>query len=139
MKSRNISPWVIAAVTVLIATACSWTFMAHQKPIIDGDFKYDAGVISIDNFYDSKTKSFTGSILSKTNFSYDVLKETAEGIEVKNTFDVRKPSGERIFVVNRKYGIDPKSGAHVSTLGDKKRSGQLFASPMGEIHSSIGT
>ncbi|MBU2018170.1 MAG: CHASE domain-containing protein [Bacteroidetes bacterium] len=48
---------------------------------------------------------------------------------MKNTFDVRKPSGEEIFKATKKYGIDPITSEHIPELGEIRRKGFLFGPP----------
>lgn len=94
---------------------------------IPDDFKYEANIFSIDNLYDEKLRQYSGEQLSVTDFGYKVGKREGSNLVIENYFDVRKPSGERIFKVERFYGINPGSGRHVPQLGDHPREGYLFA------------
>lgn len=60
-------------------------------------------------------------------YSYSVEAKKDEVLIIRNVFDVRKPSGEDIFKVERLYGIDPVTGKHLAGYGDKNRDGYLFA------------
>jgi CHASE1-domain containing sensor protein len=94
---------------------------------IPSDFTYTADIASVDNFYDESNEAYMGPAYSVTQFSYQVLSSTDEGLVIQNVFNVKKPDGTPIFSTTRNYGIDPQTGAHVPTLGDKERSGYLFA------------
>lgn len=94
---------------------------------IPDTFTYNAQVLSLDNFYDEVQEKFTGEKRSVTNFSYTVVGKEWDTLLIKNTFDVRKITGDKIFAVEREYAIDPKTGAHVSGAGDRDREGYLFA------------
>ena len=91
------------------------------------DFYYEANILSQDNFFDEEKQTFIGEQLSKTKFSYEVVSSKNGILVIKNVFDVRKLTGDKIFAVERLYGIDPKTGRHVPGYGDRDRSGYLFA------------
>lgn len=105
---------------------CRWIILPQTEKI-PTDFAYQANIFSIDNFFDESLHRFSGEILSVTNFTYGVEKPEGEALIIKNSFDVKKPSGEKIFSVKRLYGINPIDGRHVTNKGDKNRSGYLFA------------
>jgi len=88
---------------------------------------YEASVISRDNFYDEGTREFQGEQLSKTRFGFVATSKDKGVLLVKNFFDVRTIAGEKIFIVERIYGINPQDGTHVPGFGDRDRSGFLFA------------
>ncbi|MFN8577558.1 MAG: hypothetical protein U0354_11935 [Candidatus Sericytochromatia bacterium] len=105
----------------------SWFFSNKFIKYVYDDFTYNCNIISIDNIYDESRKSFSGQILSSTNFSYEIIERKDNIVTIKNRFDVRKPSGKKIFTVERLYGINSNTGSHVLGFGDKNRSGYLFA------------
>lgn len=124
---KRFAPWSIIGTLILIVGALAVRIYSYQMPRYDRDFTYHANIISEDNFYNEERGVFGGKILSKTTFSYTVQEKQKNNLSIKNSFDVRKPSGERIFKVDRLYGVNEQSGAHVSALADKDRSGYLFA------------
>ncbi len=81
----------------------------------------------MDNFYDEARQKFSGEKRSVTKFSYEVTGKKDGILTIKNVFDVRGVTGEKIFSVERLYGIDPKTGKHVVGFGDRDRDGYLFA------------
>ncbi len=91
------------------------------------DFYYSADIVSTDDFYNEERQAYDGAIYSKTRFYYGVTGKKDGDLIVRNVFDVRTPDDDPIFSVEREYGIDPVTGAHVPTLGDKPRDGYLFA------------
>jgi putative tryptophan/tyrosine transport system substrate-binding protein len=119
-------PLFIAA---LFGSACI-LWLGIAVPLLrrlPANFTYSADVLSIDNFYDEEKGAFTGATRSVTRFTYDVIGKVRGALLVRNVFDVRTVSGEKIFSVERLYGIDPRTGRHVAGLGDRDRTGYLFA------------
>lgn len=106
-----------------------WVFVvAPVLTRIPLSFTYTADITSIDNFYDEVTNQFTGDTFSVTRYSYDAI-QPADGthVTIQNVFDVRTVDGDPIFSVDRKYGVDRTSLAHVFGWGDEDRDGYLFA------------
>lgn len=125
MKVRNIL-MLIAIILILIVPV--WIFMVvPELTKIPDDFQYTVPILSIDNFYDAEKQDFGGEFYSSTKFSYGVVGKQSGILIIKNIFDVRKFTGEKIFAVERLYGIDPKTGRHTPGYGDKDREGYLFA------------
>ena len=118
---------IIIAVIFLLAIPLEWLLILPKAKKIPADFHYEANVFSLDNFYNEQEQRFSGEMLSKTKFSYDVIDQNGDILIVKNLFDVRKPTGEKIFSVERLYGIDPTTGQHSAGYGDHDRNGYLFA------------
>jgi NitT/TauT family transport system substrate-binding protein len=94
---------------------------------IPSDFSYHADVVSYDNFYDEKKNAYLGEKRSVTNFSFEVEGKHNSTLIIKNSFDVKETTGQEIFSVVRRYGINSYTGEHVSGFGDRNRSGYLFA------------
>ena len=94
---------------------------------IDSNFNYHAEVIALDNFYNEETHSFAGENRSVASLSYNVVHAEKNKLLIKNSFNARKITGEKIISIDRVYGIDPFTGAHLADSGDKRRSGFLFA------------
>lgn len=94
---------------------------------IPADFMYQADISSIENFYDETRGEYSGPQYSITQFSYKVVSSSARGLLIKNKFDAQTPEGKKIISLERLYGIDPYTGQHVTGLGDKDRTGFLFA------------
>lgn len=98
-----------------------------NMPHLSTDFSYKADIYSLDNFYDSGEKRFSGAQPSKTFYSYEAIARRGEVIEIKNTFDVSSFTGKPIISLERIYGIDQKTLTHVPGYGDRDRDGYLFA------------
>jgi signal transduction histidine kinase len=105
----------------------SWWILLPYAENIPHDFSYKADVFSVDNLYNEKENHFQGSVFSDSKFSYE-SKDLKDGtLLIKNSFDVKKLNGDKIFAVERLYGINPKTGGHTKGKGDKNRNGYLFA------------
>ena len=121
-------PRVLFATLLLFAIPI-WIFLAapHLKRL-PTDFRYEADIFSIDNFFDEEKERFLGPQISKTRFTYEVAKShNGNALIIQNVFDVRTLTDEKIFSVTRNYGIDPQTGRHLLGLGDRDREGYLFA------------
>lgn len=117
----------IVAIILIIFIPIHLLFLVPELERMPSDFSYKADIFSLDNFYDEERQSFQGEQISYTKFSYDTVRVEDGILIVKNIFDVRTPSANPIFGVERSYGIDPRTGAHVPGYGDKDRQGYLFA------------
>jgi PAS domain S-box-containing protein len=127
LNKRNYISILISLTALLAIFICRWEVAPYLQKISD-NFSYSANVFSVDNFYDETEKRFSGEVLSVTKFSYDAVKKDQDGdLLIRNIFDVRKPSGEKIFSVERLYAINPNTGSHVHGKGDRNRYGYLFA------------
>src|SRR3989338_8109313 len=112
---------------VLLLLVPLWILLiAPSLTEIPHDFRYEAAIFSRDNFYDPEKQDFGGEFASDTVFSYEVTGKQEGILIIKNIFDVRTFKGEKIFAVERLYGIDPQTGKHVPGYGDKDREGYLF-------------
>jgi CHASE1-domain containing sensor protein len=128
MRKLPFKVWSLITAGVLLAGVFAWLLFAdYLFPTIADNFTYRANILSYDNFFDEHKNDFSGDILSKTRFSYNVEKKENNVLTIHNIFDVRKPSGNPIFAVERLYGIDQISGEHINGYGDKNRNGYLFA------------
>ncbi len=113
-------------ITIVILVGSSFLGSAFLKHF-SLSFSYTAKILSYDNFYDAAEGGYSGEITSHTNFYYKVLGEKDGNLIIRNIFDVRTPQGNKIFAVERDYGVDPKTGRHIKEYGDKDREGYLFA------------
>jgi CHASE1-domain containing sensor protein len=114
---------------LLFIPILEWVAVPHASRLTT-DFNYTAELFSVDNLYDETEQRFSGNVLSVSKFNYSTDSITQNGILlIKNDFEVKKPSGEPIFAVERFYGIHPKTQAHVQGVGDRDRTGYLFAPP----------
>lgn len=105
-----------------------WTLFVGPRLLqLPVNFSYSADLISFDNFYDQTTHSFVGQSASNSSFQYSVTSVESGILNIKNSFDVRTLTGEKIFHVDRLYGIDPITRQHVQGFGDHDRIGYLFA------------
>ncbi len=119
---------IIIAGVLLFTVISIWLwFVVPEITKLPKDFSYTADLISRDNFYDETRQQFSGEKRSVTKFSYEVITEKDGIFTIKNIFDVQKITGEKIFSVERLYGIDSKTGEHVGGSGDETRDGYLFA------------
>ena len=112
--------------TVVIAIIARFVLLPVALALPD-NFEYRANVLSLDNFYDEKTKNFLGEDHSVTTFSYHVGSSRNNTKLVQNIFDVRTTAGEKIIQVQREYGINRFSWMHDPAAGDRERNGYLFA------------
>lgn len=124
---HTITRGMIAGCIALLSAATWSGIIAPRLLSMPGDFQYIAEVASMDNPYDERAQKFTGEKRSLTKFSYEVTEKKEGVLLVKNSFDVRQITGEKIFSVERLYGIDPKTGEHRAGYGDRDREGSLFA------------
>lgn len=113
----------IAALVVLLVIS---NYLAARLSSIDASFEYTVDLNSQDHFYNPKLGKYSEVIETTNRFSYIVEDETKEGLTVVAIFDVRKPTGEKVISVIRKYGIDPKKLKHTQISGLKERNGYLF-------------
>lgn len=121
-------PWFLWCMIFLAVSIVVWlVFVIPQFEKLPVDFTYTADIFSLDNFYDESTQEFIGNQISKTRFSYEVVSVQGDVFVLKNAFDARKITGEKIFAVERLYGIDRSTGEHVLGYGDHDREGWLFA------------
>lgn len=125
----------ILAATFLLAVPL-WIFLILPNFfVISSDFTQSTQVDSFDNFYDQKTGTYPGDQQSATTFSYKATKTEGSTVVIRNLFDVRTLTGEKIFSVSRMYGINMHTGVHVFGQGDHDRMGYLFAPRMKGIIS----
>ncbi len=128
MKKFKFRRWSLITAGVLFTGVIIWLLLVNRVfPVIADDFNYRANILSYDNFFDEGKNDFSGEILSKTRYTYRVEKKQKNILTIYNIFDVRKPSGDSIFKVERRYGIDQLTGKHIPGYGDKNRNGYLFA------------
>lgn len=114
---------------LLLGSALVYTWVsviAPQLTALPSGYTYSADVVSYDDFFDEKAGAFSGPVRSDTKFGYKVVRSEGQLRIVENTFDVRKPTGEKIITINREYGIDAQTEKHVAGYGDKNRTGYLF-------------
>jgi len=130
-KIRNIlKKYILIFKTVFCVSVLFLFWFLLAKPYllkIPNDFSYKADVISVDNFYDNKSKDFIGESFSNTTFSYKAVTVKKGVIEIKNTFEVKTIDDKLIYEASPVYGINQKTGEHVKGYGDADRTGYLFA------------
>lgn len=120
---------VLLILAVLSCTfAAVWRFWISEYLLrLPNDFTYEAELISVNNFYDQTKQVYLGQESSSTFFSYETIENTKVGMVIENRFQVVSGTGQEIINIQRTYGINPQTGAHVLGLGDKDREGYLFA------------
>lgn len=125
---KYFSKWSLISAGLLFVGILIWIFVINRIfPVIPDNFVYRSDILSFDNFFDESKNDFTGEIFSKTRYYYLVEKKENNILTMRHVFDVHKPSGEPIFSVERRYGIDQITGKHAFGYGDKNRDGYLFA------------
>lgn len=102
-------------------------FISPALLSIPSDFTYSTDIASIDNFYDPLSQSYNGPKYTVSENRYEVVEKDKNGLVIKNQFDVSTTEGVPIISIERLYGIDPKTSEQVLGLGDKNRTGYLFA------------
>ena len=126
LTPSNKLPTVIALFLVLMASVLHF-FVAERILSLPSDFSYSSQLNSIDNFYDEKAQNYLGEQYSTSEFTYEVIGFNQVGYLLRNFFCVKSLDGEVIVAIEREYGIDPITQAHIPSLGDKEREGYLFA------------
>lgn len=124
LKKRTL--FILALLLLLFVLPWHY-FIGPELTRLPANFSYTADVDSTDNLYDESAQKFSGDRHSVTRFYYEVTDSSSSVIAVKNVFDVRTQGGDKIFSVERLYGIDPKTRKHVADYGDHDRDGYLFA------------
>lgn len=120
--------WLWVAAGIALAAVPVWAVWVGPALLqTPSDFHLTADIYSLDNFYDEARHEFLGEQGSVTTYSYQAITSQPGVLLVKNVFDVRTVDGEKIFSVERHYGIDPRTGRHVLGFGDRDRDGYLFA------------
>ncbi len=128
LGSKRSNKNLLFVAIILLLMVPVWIFyISPNIEKIPDDFSYNAEIFSIDNFYDESKLDFGGEFFSDTDFFYEVVDKKDGILIIKNTFDVKRFTGEKIFSVERLYGIDPRTGEHVPGYGDRDREGYLFA------------
>lgn len=113
---------------LLIVSGFAVRFVVEPNlPHVSTDFTYKADIYSLDNFYDTKEKRFSGAQPSKTSYSYQGVARHGNIVDIKNTFAVRSFAGKPIISLERTYGVNQKTLAHAPGYGDRDRDGYLFA------------
>ena|SRR3989344_284883 len=82
-------------------------------------------LLSVDNIHVNGTPS--GTELSKSSWWFGTVGTKNGILMVKNKFEVETLTDQHIFSVERFYGIDPQTGAHIPGYGDHNRTGYFFA------------
>ncbi len=128
-KNKKIYRGMIITVFCLlfILLILNFTFIKSYFEKMPSDFYYKAEIFSLDNFYNVEEGNFIGSQISKSKFYYETILNEEDVLIIKNVFEVRQITGDKIFYIERLYGIDRATGRHIDGYGDKNREGYLFA------------
>ncbi|MGD8373349.1 MAG: porin PorA family protein [Candidatus Woesebacteria bacterium] len=125
----------VLAMLLLLALLGAWgSLFAKEILEMPVGYTYTADIVSYDNLYDSQKQQYSGSVQSKTLFSYKASGAEGDVNTVDALFSVSTVDDEPIFSVTRQYGIDHESFMHVKGHGDKDREGYLFG-PKGVVDS----
>jgi putative tryptophan/tyrosine transport system substrate-binding protein len=125
-KNKHKRYWAVA-LALLICVPLWLLFVVPSLTKLSSDFSYSADIISLDNFYDEEHMEYSGEQRSVTRFSYEKVEDKEVSLILSNIFEVRTVTGDPIFSVARKYGINPVTREHVPGTGDRDREGYLFA------------
>lgn len=113
-------------ILMFFATILLWFLLVVPFVLkIPNNFKYEADVISVDNFYDPILKKFKGEQYSKTKFYYEVLSSNRFDLDIKNVFDVQTVDGKPVFKAEPVYKVNSITGV-VSGESTQQKS-YLFA------------
>lgn len=108
--------------------ALVWSsFLDTKFTALQQNFDFNAELVSTDNFYDEASKKYSGEQKSIGRLAYESAGVKDGVLLVKNNFEIKNLSGEKIVSIERLYGVDPISREHVAGYGDKDRVGYLFA------------
>ncbi len=128
IKQKN-KTYLWAFVTCILFFLVWEYFIPEMTSFLSRDFTYEAELLSSDNFYDEQLDKYSGEQHSVAIFSYNLISPDEEGgiLQIKNKLNVKTLDGKEIINLERIYGIDRKTGKHVSGFGDRDRQGYLFA------------
>ena len=127
-KKEAVPKHAVLMIVISFLVICILLFFVKPRlETIPDNFYYGAEIFSLDNFYDTELGDFSGEQISKTKFSYETIAKKSDVSMIKVLFDVRQITGDKIFTVERLYGINRKTGEHVLGYGNRDRNGYLFA------------
>ena len=118
---------VICAVAMLL-----WISSSNIFNRFDTGFQYIVDLNSRDQFYSQTEKKFQPPIDTINKFTYLVEDYQDNTLFINAIFNVRKPTGEKVISVVRKYAIDGSELTHKPLTKIKARSGYLFG-PRGKV------
>lgn len=102
-------------------------FFSERVLSVKKSFSYGADILSVDNFYDEVSGSFTDDTRSVTTFSYDIASYIENIAQIVNVFDVRTVDGDKIINVKAEYSIDPETWTHQNIRSPSGEPVYLFA------------
>lgn len=117
---------IIAAFILLLMVPVWTSVVSENLKKIPENFSYSANILSLDNFYDESAHKFQGSQISKTVFSYRLLKNNNQYTTIENKFVVKTLNDNPIITIKRIYFVNPITWKHVAVEGQEKRIGYLF-------------
>lgn len=119
-------PIFLILCVLLFLTLWQWKLFPYSEQIAR-DFNYSADIISSEEIYNENTESYE----PETNFDAKLKYKTIakeDGVLLMNaTYEKLDKLGNIVSSISKQYGIDPKTGAHVTGYSDKDREGYLFA------------
>lgn len=119
---------ILALAVFCLFFSAAWHFWISKYFLsLEKDFTYEAELISVNNFYDQEKEAYSGQQYSRSFFKYTVLETTKSGFLIENQLQSFDSEENEISLIKREYGINPRTGEHISGLGDKNRDGYLFA------------
>ncbi len=127
---KTINTWPVRIGIMVVGAGLMLGWLHGIVPWLEqlpADFQYEAELASYDNLYDEKLNDFAGENRSITRFFYEAAGQSGGVLTIKNSIEVHGLTGNKIFAVERRYGIDVHTGQHVQGSGDRDRGGYLFA------------
>lgn len=122
---KPIQLFFIVLLSILIP---AWIFFIAPNLLrMPADFSSDVKLVSTDNFYNEKRGAYSGDLYSNSTYTYRTISSTPDTVELLHNFDVKHSDGSPILSISRKYGIDRYTTSHLQNLGDRPRTGHLFA------------
>lgn len=119
---------------MLVLSGCLGVFLVFWVALLGplllrmpANFSLETHIDSADRFFDVSRNTYQAPIYSKTTYGFQTIAANEDRLLLRHIFDVRTPADEPIFSVERFYGVNRFTGAHVPGMGDKDREGYLFA------------
>lgn len=118
-------PKIKITILFLVVVASWFMFVAPILLKLPSNFRYDADVVSVDNFYDPELKTFKGEQYSKTKFYYEVIANNQYYLDIRNVFEVQTVDFKTVFKAEPVYKVDSITGVVVN--GSNSNESYLFA------------
>ena len=124
-KTKAKHSYISWALLLLLIAGISNQWLGDFAVFLPKNFHYSSNLYSKDNFFNPETQRFKGEILSKSTFNIQSVQANSKRVVLKHNFEVKTPEGRSIISIERRYGVNRKTGAHTEG-GDRERNGFLF-------------